>query len=85
MPATSEPYVPPVTRVIDFRIPLPYLISGFCALAFTLVSMYFSMNQLLRDVGDLQITVKAGNTQSIMSIPRSTAPTMSSGLPTPIR
>ena len=65
MPATSEPHVPPVTRVIDFRIPLPYLISGFCALAFTLVSMYFSMNQLLRDVGDLQITVKAGNTQSV--------------------
>ena len=65
MPNTSEPYVPPVSRVIDFRIPLPYLISGFCALAFTLVSMYFSLNQLLREVGDLQVTVKAGNTQSV--------------------
>ena len=65
MPTTSEPYVPPVSRVIDFRIPLPYLISGFCALAFTLVSMYFSLNQLLREVGDLQVTVKAGNTQSV--------------------
>lgn len=65
MPNTSEPYEPPVSRVIDFRIPLPYLISGFSALAFTLVSMYFSLNQLLRDVGDLQITVKAGNTQAV--------------------
>lgn len=65
MPNTSDPYVPPVSRVIDFRIPLPYLISGFCALAFTLVSMYFSLNQLLREVGDLQVTVKAGNTQSV--------------------
>ena len=65
MPNLSEPYEPPVSRVIDFRIPLPYLISGFCALAFTLVSMYFSLNQLLREVGDLQVTVKAGNTQSV--------------------
>lgn len=65
MPNTSVPYEPPVSRVIDFRIPLPYLISGFCALAFTLVSMYFSLNQLLREVGDLQVTVKAGNTQSV--------------------
>lgn len=53
-----------MSRVIDFRIPLPYLISGFCALAFTLVSMYFSLNQVLREMSDLQISVKAGNSQS---------------------
>ena len=65
MPNTSQPYEPPITRIIDFRIPLPYLLSGFFGLAFTLVSMYFSLNQLLREVGDLQITVKAGNAQSV--------------------
>ena len=54
-----------VSRVIDFRVPLPYLLSAFAALAFTLISMYFSLNQLVRDVGDLQITVKAGNSQSV--------------------
>lgn len=54
-----------VHRVIDFRVPLPYLLSAFAALAFTLISMYFSLNQLVRDVGDLQITVKAGNSQSV--------------------
>lgn len=54
-----------VSRVIDFRVPLPYLLSAFGALAFTLISMYFSLNQLVRDVGDLQITVKAGNSQSV--------------------
>ena len=54
-----------VSRVIDFRVPLPYLLSAFAALAFTLISMYFSLNQLVRDVGDLQITVKAGNSQAV--------------------
>ena len=54
-----------VSRVIDFRVPLPYLLSAFAALAFTLISMYFSLNQLVRDVGELQIVVKTGNTQSV--------------------
>lgn len=54
-----------VTRIIDMRIPLPYLLSGFGALAFTLISMWFSLNQLLRDVADLQATVKAGNAQTV--------------------
>ncbi len=53
-----------VTRVIDFRIPLPWLLSGGIVVGWALVSMYFSLNQLLRDVGDLQITVKAGNSQA---------------------
>ena len=29
-----------------------------------LVTMYFDVKQLVRDVGDLQITVKAGNSQA---------------------
>ena len=53
-----------VTRVIDFRIPLPWLLSGGIVVGWALVSMYFSINQLLRDVGELQITVKAGNSQA---------------------
>lgn len=54
-----------VSRVIDFRVPLPYLLSGLVFVGFTLISMYFTLNQLVRDVGDLQIVVKAGNTQSV--------------------
>lgn len=34
------------------------------AVGWALVSMWFSVNQLVRDVADLQITVKAGNTQA---------------------
>lgn len=54
-----------VTRVIDFRIPLPWLLSGLIIVGWTLVSMWFSLNQLVRDVADLQITVKAGNGQAV--------------------
>jgi hypothetical protein len=54
-----------VTRVIDFRIPLPWLLSGLILVGWALVSMWFSLNQLVRDVADLQITVKAGNGQAV--------------------
>lgn len=53
-----------IHRVIDLRIPLPYLLSGVMVVLWALISMYFSVNQLVRDVGDLQITVKSGNSQS---------------------
>lgn len=53
-----------ITRVIDFRIPLPWLLGICMAVGWALVSMWFSVNQLVRDVADLQITVKAGNTQA---------------------
>lgn len=53
-----------VTRVIDFRIPLPWLLSGLVVVGWALVSMWFMVNQLVRDVGDLQITVKAGNSHA---------------------
>ena len=48
-------------------MPSPFMsgTDASAALAFTLISMYFSLNQLVRDVGDLQITVKAGNSQSV--------------------
>ena len=53
-----------VTRVIDFRIPLPWLLGILITLGGGLVTMYFDVKQLVRDVGDLQITVKAGNSQA---------------------
>ena len=53
-----------ISRVIDFRIPLPWLLSGLIVVLWALISMYFALNQLVREMGDLQITVKAGNTSS---------------------
>jgi hypothetical protein len=51
-------------RVIDFRIPLPWLL-GICGfVCWAIISMWFALNQLVRDVSDLQITVKTGNSQA---------------------
>lgn len=52
------------SRVIDLRIPLPWLITGLVSICFTLISMWFNTNQLLKDVADLQITMKTGNSQT---------------------
>jgi hypothetical protein len=50
------------TKVVDLKIPLVWLISISGALAWVLISMWFTLNQLVAVVADLQITVKAGST-----------------------
>lgn len=50
-----------VTRVIDFRIPLPYLLTGVGGLGWALISMWFALNQLVKTVDELQHAVKLGN------------------------
>ena len=49
------------SRVVEFKLPLHWLIGVASGVAFTLISMWFSLNTLVRTVGDLQIDVKAGN------------------------
>lgn len=57
-----------LSRVVDFKIPLPYLLSIAGFLGAGLVSMWFNVNQLVRTTEELQITVKSGNmAQSVMS------------------
>ncbi len=62
---TQDPNAGRITRVIDFRIPLPWLLGIASGIGWALVSMWFMVNQLVRDVSDLQITVKAGNSQAV--------------------
>lgn len=62
----EAPTVPErITRIVDFRIPLPYLLTGVGIVLWSQIGQYFAMQQLQRDVQELQITVKAGNSQSI--------------------
>lgn len=49
------------SRVVEFKLPLHWLIGVCAGLAWALISMWFSINTLVRTVGDLQIDVKAGN------------------------
>lgn len=56
------------TRIVDFKIPLPWLLSGLIACLWSLISMWFGIQQLVGTVNDLQITVKSGNTSvSVLS------------------
>lgn len=50
------------TRVIDLKIPLPYLLTTVAGIGWALISMWFSLSQLVKSVDELQATVKAGNT-----------------------
>lgn len=61
---TQPGELPRLSKVIDFRLPLTWLlgIAGMVAAAF--VSMYFQLGQLREDMTDLKISVKAGNSQA---------------------
>ena len=50
-----------ITRIVDLKIPLHWLLGVFGVISWAMVSMYFSVNNLVRTVGDLQVDVKAGN------------------------
>ncbi|MCW5648342.1 MAG: hypothetical protein KIS62_01215 [Ramlibacter sp.] len=57
-----------ITRIVDFRIPLPYLLTGAVVVVWALIGQYFAMQQLQRDVAELQITLKVGNSQSAAAL-----------------
>ena len=49
-----------LARVIDFKIPLPWLLGGVTAISWAVISMYFAVQTLVTSMADLQITVKSG-------------------------
>lgn len=53
-----------IRRVVDFRVPLTYLIGGAVSLGWVLINMWFSVGQLVKTVDEVQATVKAGNTSA---------------------
>lgn len=56
----ADDQAPPerVTRVVDFRIPLPYLISSGIGVMWALISMWFAVQSLTREMNDLQVVIK---------------------------
>jgi hypothetical protein len=47
--------------MVDFKLPLYWLITGLIAGLWTLISMWFSVSQLVKNVADLQITIANSN------------------------
>lgn len=53
----------PVQRIIDMRIPLPWLITGVVSIAFSIITMWFQVQQLTAQVAEMNTLIKQGNTQ----------------------
>ncbi len=54
----------PMARYIDTRIPLVWLLTTGGTLAVLLFGIYFNVQRLSEDVGELKATTKAGNIQA---------------------
>ena len=53
-----------LSRVIDLKLPLTWLLGVAFAAFAAFASMYFKLGQLGEDMTDLKISVKAGNGQA---------------------
>jgi hypothetical protein len=56
--------LPRVTRVIDMKLPLNWLLTVAFSLALLIGGMYFQLGQLSKDMTELKITVNSGNSQA---------------------
>lgn len=64
MPPDTQPGdLPRISRIIDLKLPLTWLlgVAGLVAAAF--VSTYYQVGQMREDVQELKATVKSGNAQ----------------------
>lgn len=63
--ATEEERAPDgavaLMRMVDFRIPLPWLLGGFIVACGSLIGMYYQLQAVSEKLVALQIDVKAGN------------------------
>lgn len=50
-------------RMVDFKIPLVWLLGGFIACVIGAVNMYYQLQEVSKALAALTVTVHAGNTQ----------------------
>lgn len=55
----------PVSKLIDTRMPLVWLLSTGFSFAVLLFGIYFNVQRLSEDVAELKASTKAGNTQAV--------------------
>lgn len=53
--------LPRISKVIDLKLPLNWLLTVAFSLSLLIGGMYFQLRQLAEDMTDLKIAVKAGN------------------------
>lgn len=52
---------PRLTRMVDMRMPMHWMLGVAGGVGWALVSMYFAVGQLVTQMTELQIAVKSGN------------------------
>jgi hypothetical protein len=52
-------------RMVDFRIPMPWLLTGFLVGVGALVGMYYQLQNVTEALRDMQVTLKANNTSLV--------------------
>ncbi len=63
---SQEPIQEPrVARMVDMKMPLTWLLGVGGAISWSIISMWFSVAQLVKTVDDLQATVKSGNSSVV--------------------
>lgn len=53
-----------VSRFIDYKLPLPWLLSSAGVITFTLIAMFFKLERLGEDVTEMKASVRAGSAVS---------------------
>jgi hypothetical protein len=48
-----------LARMVDLRVPLPWLLGGVGAFLWVVISMWFSLAQIKSDMGELKIAIAA--------------------------
>lgn len=55
----------PLMRMVDMRIPLPWLLGGFALAAAGVIGMYYQLQSVAMQLGELKATVTASNSQAL--------------------
>ena len=68
--STKDSSAPPdgavaLMRMVDFRIPLPWLLGGFLIGVSALIGMYYQLQSVSEQLRDVQVTLKANNTSLV--------------------
>lgn len=60
----SDVDLPALSRMVDMKIPLWSVLSFIMFLGAGAISMYYKLEKVSETLGDLQVTVRSGNSQS---------------------
>lgn len=61
----QEPKGMKLARVIDFRVPLHWLLSSAACLLWVLIGMYFALGSVTRELAEIKLALKVNDVASV--------------------